>query len=77
MFKRIKDWFKKEIKKWRGIEEEVPWYVREHVGFCPFCGGAAYLPEDVEKGSMKKVKCGRRKDGSVPNGIGCGRDLFA
>jgi hypothetical protein len=77
MFTRIKNWMINEINKWRGVEDDEPWYVKEHVGFCPFCGSASYLPEDVEKGSGEKVKCGRRKDGTTPVGYGCGRDLFA
>lgn len=78
MFKRITKWMISEINKWRGIEEkQEPWYVKAHVGFCGFCGSCTHLPEDVEKGSMVRVKCGRRKDGSNPPGTGCGRDLFA
>jgi len=76
MFKRISDWLIGEINKWRGVEEKKePWYVKAHVGFCPFCGGCAHLPADVEKGSGAKVRCGRRKDGTTSGG--CGRDLFA
>jgi hypothetical protein len=54
----------------------IPWYDKEHVGFCPFCGSCTFLPEDVAKGSKVAVRCGRRKDGKEPN-RGCGRDLFA
>lgn len=76
LIERITQWMISKINKWRGVDDE-PWYVKAHVGFCPFCGACAYLPDDVEKGSGVRVKCGRRKDGSTPLGTGCGRDLFA
>ncbi len=70
---RLIKWFKQLRKK----PEPEPWYVKEHVGSCPFCGAFAWLPEDVKKGSGATVKCGRQKDGTQSPGHGCGRDLFA
>jgi len=69
---------KKLIDWYRGVKPEPkPWYETEHVGQCPFCGVFAWLPEEVKKGSMELVRCGRQKDGSSKPGHGCGRDLFA